>query len=161
LWATICFLWLYCQVTNHLALATTSCAYNFTTGSGNNFLKYCVTVNGNIAVIQGPSGVSLVAVTEGEGYGICNESPAQNYTDYGESGTGNWHPSSLLSRTSSSVQIARTTSDGHWTLTQTVTQTITPSIKVVMALRNNQSVQKVAYLVRYAEPFPESLLCRR
>ena len=132
------------------ARATTSCAYTFTIGSGNTFLNFCVTLNGNIPQIETPQGKQLVGV-DGEGYGVCNESPAQNYTDYGASDTGNWHPATLLGRTSNSVKIARTTSDGHWTLTQTITITHTPSITVVMSLKNNQSVQKVAYLVRYAD----------
>ena len=113
-------------------------------------------MNANIPQIKGPSGVSFVAIGGGEGYGICNESPAQNYTDYAVSSTGNWRPSVLLSRTSSAVEIARTTEDGNWTLTQTITETNYPAIIVAMALRNNQAVQKVAYLLRYAEPFPES-----
>ena len=150
---TVCLLWLCCQLPVHAAWATTSCAYNFSSGSGNTYLNYCVTMNGNIPLIKTPLGVQLMG-PDGEGYGVCNESPAQNYTDYGVSGTGNWNPATLLSHTSSSVEIARTTSDGHWTLTQTIALTHTPSITVVMALRNNQSVQKVAYLVRFADPLP-------
>ncbi|MBV8360341.1 MAG: hypothetical protein JO189_20775 [Deltaproteobacteria bacterium] len=151
---TIYLLWLCCQLPIHAARATTSCAYSFSSGSGNTFLNYCVTVNGNIPLIKTPSGVQLMG-PDGEGYGVCNESPAQNYTDYGISDTGNWRPAILLSHnTSGSVQIARTTSDGQWTLTQTIALTHTPSITVIMALKNNQSVQKVAYLVRFADPLP-------
>ena len=151
---TIYLLWLCCQLPIHAARATTSCAYSFSSGSGNTFLNYCVTVNGNIPLIKTPSGVQLMG-PDGEGYGVCNESPAQNYTDYGVSDTGNWRPAILLSHnTSGSVQIARTTSDGQWTLTQTIALTHTPSITVIMALKNNQSVQKVAYLVRFADPLP-------
>jgi hypothetical protein len=91
---------------------------------------------------------------DGEGYGICNETPGQNYYDYATSDTGNWKAPILLSHTTSSVKIARTTSDGHWTLTQTITKTSTPSITVAMALKNNQGVSKVAYLVRYADVNP-------
>ncbi len=47
---TVCLLWLCCQLPIHPARATTNCAYNFTTGSGNTYLNYCVTVNGNIAI---------------------------------------------------------------------------------------------------------------
>jgi hypothetical protein len=149
----ICLLWLCGQFPIRPAHATTNCAYNFTTGSGNTYLNYCATVNGNIPRIQTPFGKQLMGAG-GEGYGICNESPAVNYTDYAVSDTGNWHPATLLSQTSTSVKIARTTDDGHWTLTQTITLTHSPSITVVMALKNNQSVQKVAYLVRFADPLP-------
>ena len=150
-WLTVAFFLLWGQLLAHPARATTSCAYNFISGSGNNFLRYCVTVNANIPFIENTSGTAVVD-GGGEGYGLCNESPAQNYTDYGVSTTGNWGRATLLSRTSTSVQIARTTSDSHWTLTQTITTTHVPSITVVMALKNNQSVQKTAYLVRVAQP---------
>ena len=129
------------------------CAYNFTTGSGNTFLNYCVTVAGNIPQIVTPAGIEMIA-SNGEGYGVCNESPAQNYDDWTVSNTGNWNVPVLLSHTSTSVKIARTTSDGNWTLTQTISTTRTPSITVVMALRNNQSTDHVAYLVRFADAEP-------
>jgi hypothetical protein len=152
----VCSLWICYALPMRPAHATTTCAYNFSTGSENTLLRYCVTVNGNIPQIETPSGIQLMtaqSAPDGEGYGICNESPAVNYTDYGVSDTGNWGRATLLSQTSSSIGIARTTSDGHWTLTQTITKTSAPSIKLVMALKNNQSVQKVAYLVRFAAPF--------
>jgi hypothetical protein len=130
--------------------ATTNCQYNFATGSNNSYLGYCVTVNGNILNIATP--LSSQSGADGEGYGICNETPALNYTDYATSDTGNWNAPILLSHTTSSVKIARTTSDGNWTLTQTITQVpSTVSIKIVMALKNNQAVSKVAYLVRYVD----------
>jgi hypothetical protein len=91
----------------------------------------------------------------GEGYGICNESPPQNYTDYGVSDTGNWQPAIVLSQSSGSIKIARTTGDGNWTLTQTISKVpSTSSIKVVMALKNNQSTPHVVYLVRFADAEP-------
>ncbi len=150
---TTCLLLICCALPMH---ATTQCTYSFTSGSGNSFLHFCVTVNGNIPVITTPDGYSQVG-PDGEGYGICNESPAQNYTDYGTSDTGNWNPSVLISQTGSSVTIQRTTSDGNWTLTQTITKVPkTSSITVVMALKNNQSTGHVAYLVRYADAQPAS-----
>ena len=151
-WLTVAFFLLSWSLLAHPARATSSCrgGYFFSSGAGNNLLNYCVTVNGNFPGIQ--THASNFFSIDGEGYGICNESPAQNYTDYAFSDTGNWKPSVLLSHTSTSVEIARTTSDGHWTLTQTITMTHVPSITVVMALKNNQSVQKVAYLVRSMQP---------
>lgn len=136
--------------------ATTTCSYDFTSGSGNTYLSYCVTVNGNILEIQTPFGQNMLGAN-GEGYGICNERPAQNYTDYSVSDTGNWQNAVVLSHSSTSVKIARTTADGNWTLTQTITKVPTTfSIKVVMALKNNQSVAHVAYLVRFADVEPTS-----
>jgi len=136
--------------------ATTTCSYDFTSGSGNTYLGYCVTVNGNILQIQTPFGQNMLGAN-GEGYGICDESPAQNYTDYGVSDSGNWQNAVVLSHSSTSVKIARTTADGTWTLTQTITKVPTTfSIKVVMALKNNQSAAHVAYLVRFADGEPTS-----
>jgi hypothetical protein len=57
-----------------------------------------------------------------------------------------------VSQTSSSVKITRTTADGNWTLTQTITSVPpTQSIKVVMALTNNQATTHTAYLTRWAD----------
>src|SRR4029077_11765839 len=139
------------------AAATTNCQYDFFYSS--NDFDYCVTVNGNIPQFYNPIGIQLLTGGYGEGYGICNESPAQNSTDYGSSDTGNWGNSTLVSKTATSVKITRTTRDGNWTLTQTITQASAKiaSITVVMALTNNQSVNKVAYLVRYADAHPQGL----
>jgi hypothetical protein len=136
---------------NSSPLATTNYQYYFNSGSGNSYLSYCVTVNGNILSIVTPAEQALTG--DGEGYGICNESPGQNYTDYAGFGdTGNWNAPILLSQTTSSVKIARTTSDGNWTLTQTIAKVpSTASIKIVMALKNNLAVAKTAYLVRYID----------
>ena len=136
------------------AHATTTCSYGFTSGSGNTYPNYCVTVNGNILQLQTPFGVYLLGAN-GEGYGICDQNAPMNYTDYGVSDTGNWQSAVVLSHSSSSVKIARNTADGNWTLTQTITKVpSTSSIKVVMALRNNQLVSDVAYLVRFADAAP-------
>ena len=139
-----------------LRVRAQQCAYAFKTGSGNSSLNFCVTVAGNIPQIEMPSGVEMIG-SNGEGYGICNESPAQNYDDYIFSNTGNWDLPVLVSQSLTSVKIARTTSDGNWTLTQTISITKTPSITVVMALKNNQLADHVAYLVRFADAEPSGV----
>lgn len=151
--SVICLMLIWIALPSH---ATTTCLYKFKTGSGNTYLSYCVTENGNVLEIQTPSGQNMLGAN-GEGYGICNESPAQNYTDYAVSDTGNWKNAVVLSHSSTSVEIARTTADGHWTLTQTITIVPTTySITVVMALKNNQSTAHNAYLVRFADAEPPS-----
>ena len=133
---------------------TTQCSYNFNSGVGNTSISYCVTVNGNIPQIQIPFGQSMIA-SQGEGYGICDQNAPMNYTDYGVSDTGNWNPPVLLSKTSGAIKIARTTGDGNWTLTQTITKVANPpSIKIVMAVTNNQSVDDVVYLLRFGDGEP-------
>lgn len=128
--------------------ASTTCAYNFSANSGAAIISFCVTVNGNILNLKTGTGVWL---QDGqEGYGICNESPAQAYYDYAINDSGNLGAPSLLSSTTTSVKIARTTADGNWTLTQTITvDKVTPAAKVLMQLKNNTSVGRRAYLLRY------------
>jgi len=138
-------------------LATTLCSYGFVSGSGNAYIGYCVSVNGNIVQLATPQGHEQIAVAGaaiGEGYGICNASPGVvEYHDWAGGGdSGNWLSPTLVSLTATSVKIARTTSDGIWTLTQTIsTMASTSSIKVVMTLKNNTAVARVAYLARYAD----------
>jgi hypothetical protein len=61
--------------------ATTTCSYFFTvatpTSSGASF---CVTVNGNVLLMDTPSGHHQSFSREG--YSLCNESPAASYWDY-------------------------------------------------------------------------------
>ena len=135
------------------APATTTCEFTFTAGKSNAYLKYCVTANGNITQIETPFGHSHMVFAEG--YGICDESPATEYHDYASGASGNWNPATLVSLTNAAVKIARSTGDGNWTLTQTITKVPkTSSITIAMALRNNQAVDKVAYLIRYAQVIP-------
>ena len=73
-------------------------------------------------------------------------------------GGGTWGAPVLLSSTASVVRIARTTTDGLWTLTQTITKQpgVQPYAKITMALKNNTGITKDAYLVRYADVDPAS-----
>jgi hypothetical protein len=110
-----------------------------------------VATNGNITFLSTPGDHSHLFFREG--YGICNESPAQAYWDYADAGdSGNWGAATVLKLTATSVVIARTTADGAWTLTQTISlDPNTPAVKIVMALKNNTAMPRVAYLVRYAD----------
>jgi hypothetical protein len=138
---------------------TYTCSYTFSSGSGNTYLDYCVTVNGNITYVETPAGhVHIfnpgIEFGVGEGYGICNiTNGVVEYHDYaGQGDSGNWDPPILVSQTATSVKISRTTNDGTWTLTQTITQgATTPSIKITMALKNNTRFPRVAYLLRFAD----------
>jgi hypothetical protein len=133
-----------------------ACAFTFTSGAGDTFLKYCVTANGNVTEFQTPEGHEHIAVGAiGEGYSVCDFAfkPVQ-YFDYAEFGdSGNWGPAMVVSQNAKSVKIARTTSDGIWTLTQTFTQIAgsAPSVKIDMALKNNSDIAREAYLMRYAD----------
>src|SRR5215471_358291 len=139
-------------------LSTESCAYNFSVaGAQNSFLKYCVTVNGNIVSFNSPNGNDQIAQGGfAEGYGICDFSTGISYFDYAYTESGNWNSPVLVALTTGMVKIARTTSDGAWTLTQTITKTAgpSPSAKVTMAIKNNSGAQKEFYLLRYADVDP-------
>jgi hypothetical protein len=137
-------------------LATSTCSYNFISGTGDTFLKYCVTVNGNITQLEAPAGHEHIAVGAfGEGYEVCdlNTHPSVGYFDYADfGGSSNWGPATLLTQTATAVKIARTTSDGNWTLTQTIALVAgTSSINITMVLRNNSTVDRRASLLRYAD----------
>jgi hypothetical protein len=140
---------------------TAQCSFEFTSGTTDNFLKFCVTANGNITLFETPLGHEHIAVgKDGEGYAICDELTAVSYKDYAEFGaSGNWSDPVLVSQSATAVKIARTTSDGVWTLTQTFSQdAATPSVKVTMALTNNSDLPRGALLLRYANVDADGVL---
>jgi len=58
--------------------ATQACSYSFASGSGNSYMGFCVSANGNIVSIQTPQGHEHIAVPGAniaEGYGICDTRP--------------------------------------------------------------------------------------
>lgn len=138
--------------------ATTTCTHQFTYGSGDTYLQFCVTVNGNIVEFQSPAGIEQIAQgTIGEGYGICDEGLSTQYYDWaGDGDSGNWAAPVLVSESSDTVKIERTTSDGLWTLTQTINLVAgtNPYAKIVMQLKNNADVAKYADLMRWANAQP-------
>jgi hypothetical protein len=142
------------QATSRSLAATSACSYNFTSGTNNTYLRFCVTVNGNIPQLMTPFNREHIAVgPAGEGYGVCDNTGAAAYFDYADYGdSGNWGAPALVSQTPTSVKIARTTSDGVWTLTQTITQAAsTQSVRVIMALKNNTAAARSIFLMRFAD----------
>jgi hypothetical protein len=136
--------------------ATSVCANTFTApGSATKFfLKYCTTVNGNIAQFESPSGVEHIrSGAFGEGYGICDATGGGRYFDYADFGdSGNWLAPVQLSLNTTTVKIARTTSDGIWTLTQTIQMNANEAYaKVTMALKNNTAINRSVNLYRWAD----------
>jgi hypothetical protein len=136
-------------------MATSTCAFTFTSGANDSFLKYCVTANGNIAQLEAPAGKEHIAVgTVGEGYGFCDLNPQVKYFDYSDFGdSGNWAAATIVSQDAKSVKIARTTTDGIWTLTQTITQGAgtSPSARIKMTVKNNSNVTRSLFFMRYAD----------
>jgi hypothetical protein len=143
------------QSTNHSPLSTSACAFTFISGANTSFLKYCVTANGNISQLETPAGKEHIAVGAfGEGYGFCDLSTTIRYFDYADFGdSGNWAPATVVSHGATSVKIARTTADGIWTLTQTVTEApgASPAVRIGMTLKNNSNVLRGTFFMRYAD----------
>lgn len=134
--------------------ATTTCTYTFTSGTGDKYLKYCVTKNGNIVYFESPSGQEYVAAgTIGEGYAFCDFDTATQYYDYaGYGDSGNWQAPVTVSSSATSVKISRKTTDGIYTLTQTITQNAPNAFALVtMALKNNTTTPRHVGLLRYAD----------
>jgi len=137
-------------------LEAQGCPHLFTANSqtSSSYIQYCVTDNGNIISITTPFNRPQIATPGTEGYGLCQESPVAEYHDYFSDTSPNWDPAQILSSSSSSIKISRTTVDGNWTLVQTISKVAaTGSIKLLMALTNNQSVDRVAYLLRSTDTF--------
>jgi hypothetical protein len=132
-------------------LSSDVCAFNFSSGANNTLLTYCVTQNGNVINVDTPAYQHQIFTREG--YGICDINSNTEYFDYSDAGdTTNWNPAIVLSHSATKVKIARTTSDGIWTLTQTITQVApTSTVKVSMTLKNNTAVNREAQLSRYAD----------
>jgi hypothetical protein len=142
---------------------TYTCAYTFiAAGSNNSYMEFCVTANGNIVSLQSPDGVEYIYLgSVGEGYGICDFTSSDNYYDWAEGGIStNWNTPVVMSSSATSVKLERTTSDGIWTLTQTIAKetAVLPSAKVTMALKNNSATTRSVYLLRWADvdPYPAS-----
>jgi hypothetical protein len=135
-----------------------TCAYTFTNaGNGNSYMKFCVSANGNLISFQSPNGIEYLELgTLSEGYGVCDVSTGAVYYDYADYGAAGFGAATTLSSSATSVKIARTTSDGAWTLTQTISKVAgtTPFAKIEMQLKNNSGVEKEAYLIRWADVDP-------
>jgi hypothetical protein len=134
------------------------CPHQFTSGKTDNlaYLQYCVADDGVITSIETPFGHPQLG-SQGEGYGLCQESPATEYHDFFTAGdSGNWNSPQVVSLTATSIKISRSTSDGNWTLLQTISAIpATGALKIVMALTNHQPQAKVAYLLRFAHVDPD------
>jgi len=136
--------------------ATSACSYTFTSPAtaSEKYVQFCVTANGNITEFQSPAGIESIRVGSfNEGYGVCDDTSGVAYYDYADSGdSGNWLPAQKLGQTATSVKISRTTIDGIWTLTQTITLARPDaSAYVSMSLKNNTAVSRSAELIRFAD----------
>jgi hypothetical protein len=133
--------------------ATTACQFTFTSGGGGpNFLKFCVTVNGNVVQLMSPGGFEHIR--EGtilEGYSICDFGSLTRYYDFAAADSGNWQ-APVISGVTLPLTIKRSTSDGIYTLTQVFNRnTVEPAVTITMTLKNNTVASHNFALVRYAD----------
>jgi len=138
--------------------AADTCAYTFVqAGANNSYMEVCVSVNGNLISFQSPSGIEYLNLgTLSEGYGLYDFTSGISYYDYSDYGASGFGSPMVLSATAALVKIQRTTTDGIWTLTQTIAKSgaTTPFAKITMALKNNTAVNREVYLLRWADVDP-------
>ena len=87
---------------------------------------------------------------------MCDFVSGARYFDYADNESGNWGATSVLSSTPTLIKLLRNSSDGIWTLTQTISKVAASgsapgAAKVVMALKNNTAVARGVYLLRHAD----------
>ena len=133
--------------------ATTTCAATFTSGTGRNATQYCVTQNGNITQFSRGSDEYIQVGDVSEGYGICDGST--RYFDYAFNDSGNLGPATFTSTATKAVSI-RTTSDGIWQITNTITKMAANgsgpgAAKVSMKFTNLTNVEREIAVVRMAD----------
>jgi hypothetical protein len=135
--------------------ATTTCDVSYSSGTGANATTLCVTANGNISEfsIAGEEMIAVGAIAEG--YGICDATSGVAYYDYAYEDSGNWGPATF-SASGNVITVTRVTSDGIWSLKQTITNTpattsVPGTAKTSMALKNLSGVTRSAYILRYAD----------
>ena len=140
--------------------ASTTCSFSYLSGPPTTFTRYCLSANGNIVQFDSPSGFEYIRngvppLVPLEGYGICDVTPKVAYYDYASTVSGNWGPTTVTSLNATTLVFVRTTTDGIWQLTQTITQlqasvASTGSVKITMALKNLSAISRNVTLLRFA-----------
>jgi hypothetical protein len=129
--------------------ASASCAFSFFSGTPTTtFTRYCLSVNGNIVQLDSPSGNEMI--NKGallEGYGLCDFTPNVSYYDYASVDSANWGATTVTTPNATTKVFVRTTGDGLFQLTQTITQlkaspSTVGSIKITMAVKNLSGIAK-------------------
>jgi hypothetical protein len=141
-----------------VADSTEKCSYKFTSGSGATYMNYCITVNGNFANFESPAGVEMLDQHGSwEGYGVCDLDTNVGYWDYGYADSGNWKAPVKVTENATEVEIERSTSDGKYVLTQTISKVTgaSPEARIVMALKNTTGLDREVYLLRFAGFLPD------
>lgn len=134
--------------------APANCSATFVSGNGDNATQYCVTVNGNIIQFSRGGDEYIQGAKPIEGYGICDVSPGTAYFDYAFNNSGNWGPSTFSSTATRAIS-TRTSSDGIWEITNTITQVAASgshpgAATVTMKIVNQTGILRTIVLIRAA-----------
>jgi len=124
------------------AMAHTTCFSTYTSGSGDNFMKVCISRHGNLVQFESPAGSEHLRVdTIGEGYRICGDSGG--VTQFGhdagfhESGFGAPTITQPNGANTFPLTITRTTTDDKFQLRQTFNRdTREKDVTITMTLTN-------------------------
>lgn len=135
----------------------TDCSYSYSSGSGTNQTKYCLSTNGNIVQFSRPSTAEYIR--QGvivEGYGVCDVTASRSYFDYASSASSNWGTTVVSAPKATTRKFVRTTSDGVWELTQSIKQesasaSLPGRAQVTMSLKNLSGTTRSVYLLRMAD----------
>jgi len=137
---------------------TITCAATFTSGTGHNATKYCVTVNGTIPQFSRGGDEYIRVGGFLEGYGICDLTPSTPvaYYDYSAFDSGNWFASSFSTPTATTAISTRITSDGIWQIKNTITRGAANasgpgSAKVSMQIKNLTGINRLVLVLRSAD----------
>jgi hypothetical protein len=128
--------------------ASASCAFSYFSGPLTTFTRYCLSANGNIVQLDSPSGNEMINKGDLlEGYGLCDFTPNVSYYDYASVDSANWGATTVTTPNATTKVFVRTTADGLFQLTQTITQikasaSTVGSIKITMAVKNLSGIAK-------------------
>lgn len=93
--------------------ASATCAFNFTFGTGQKHISYCVSGHGNLLQFQSPAASEHLFIgTLLEGYAVCSAAGVHGF-DSGGFGESAWGAVSTSLLSASGVTVHRTTSDGR------------------------------------------------
>jgi hypothetical protein len=96
--------------------ADVNCFKSFKAGSGGSLFKACVSNEGNVNTVMFPKGITQL--TTGEGYAICSGADTENHHGW-DQGLTEAGLAAANTTSTSPLTIVRSTTDGHFQLTQT------------------------------------------
>lgn len=139
-----------------LAMANTTCFSTYTSGSGANFMKVCISRHGNLVQFESPAGSEHIRVnTIGEGYSVCGDiggvTKFGHDAGFNESGFGSPTITQPNGANTFPLTITRKTTDEKFQLIQKFSRdTKEKDVTITMTLKNiSASPISTVKLTRY------------